>query len=185
MATGDFNGDGKLDLAVANGSNSVSVMTNNTSSPAVPAQAALTVATTGDGAGTVTSSPDGIDCGADCSELYPSGTTVTLTAVPADNSLFTGWSGCDAVDGASCTVTLDTARSVVAGFDLRRFALTVTKSRIGRGTVTSNPDGIACGSDCTEPSGRLWRASSESHLAAGSCRALPGKSTHLTAATSR
>lgn len=110
----------------------------------------LTVATTGDGAGTITSSPEGIDCGADCSELYPSGTTVTLTAVPADNSVFTGWSGCDSVDGANCTVTMDAFRSVVAAFELRRFALTIEKSGVGRGTVTSSPVGIDCGSDCSE-----------------------------------
>jgi photosystem II stability/assembly factor-like uncharacterized protein len=32
-----------------------------------------------------------------------------------------------------------------------RFALTVTTSGIGRGGVTSSPDGIACGSVCSEP----------------------------------
>lgn len=52
----------------------------------------LTVGTTGDGAGTVSSSPSGIECGTDCSELYASGSTVTLTAAPAGGSVFTGWS---------------------------------------------------------------------------------------------
>ncbi len=41
----------------------------------------LTVAKDGTGSGTVTSSPAGINCGADCSEPYTSGTVVTLTAV--------------------------------------------------------------------------------------------------------
>jgi photosystem II stability/assembly factor-like uncharacterized protein len=111
----------------------------------------LTVDTVGDGAGTVTSAPEGITCGDDCTELYPSGTSVTLEAVPAADSLFTTWSGCDSVEGMSCTVTMDSARSLTAGFDLKRFVLRVRKSGLGKGTVTSIPEGIDCGSDCDEP----------------------------------
>ena len=105
---------------------------------------------TGDGAGTVTSSPSGIECGTDCSELYPSGTTVTLTATPASGSVFAGWSGCDEVSGASCTVTMNAAASVTARFDLKRFALMVRRSGLGSGTVTSSPSGIVCGADCSQ-----------------------------------
>ena len=47
---------------------------------------------------------------------YASGTTVTLTATPAFGSTFTGWSGCDAVSGTTCTVTMSSARSVTASF---------------------------------------------------------------------
>ena len=112
----------------------------------------LTVDRTGDGGGLVTSTPEGITCGDDCSESYPSGTPVRLEAVPADDSVFTGWSGCDAIEeDSSCTVTMDAARSVTAGFDLKRFVLTAGTSGIGSGTVTSSPDGIDCGSDCYEP----------------------------------
>jgi List-Bact-rpt repeat protein len=79
-------------------------------------QFALTIARTGLGrdSGTVTSSPSGINCGADCTETYTIDTTVTLTAAPA--LLFTGWSGCDAVSGATCTVTMRSLRSVTASF---------------------------------------------------------------------
>ena len=66
------------------------------------------------GLGTVTSSPAGISCGSDCGEQYAAGTVVTLTASPA--VLLTSWSGCDAVDGATCTVTIQSARSVTANF---------------------------------------------------------------------
>src|SRR5205809_1909445 len=65
----------------------------------------LTVNKAGLGSGTVTSSPPGINCGPDCSEPYPSGTVVTLTATPALLNVFTGWDGCDAVSDTTCTVT--------------------------------------------------------------------------------
>ena len=111
----------------------------------------LSVGTTGDGTGTVTSTPSGIDCGADCSESYRSGTTVTLTATPASHAVLTAWNGCDAATDTTCTVRMDAARSVTAVFDLRRFVLTVRKSGVGTGTVTSDRSGIDCGSDCYEP----------------------------------
>jgi hypothetical protein len=111
---------------------------------------ALSVTKAGAGAGTVTSSPVGINCGADCSESYARGTAVTLTASPALGSTFIGWTGCDTVSGSSCTVTMSAVRSVAATFNLQNFALTVTKSGLGGGTVTSTPAGINCGSDCSE-----------------------------------
>jgi uncharacterized repeat protein (TIGR02543 family) len=111
---------------------------------------ALTVGTTGDGDGTVTSTPPGIDCGTDCAESYASGTSVTLTAAPRAGSIFTGWTGCDTASGTTCTVAMTAAVSVTAGFDRQRFTLTVGKSGLGRGTVTSSPAGIDCGSDCAE-----------------------------------
>jgi hypothetical protein len=76
----------------------------------------LTVNKAGMGSGTVTSSPSGIDCGTTCSAAYDSGTVVTLTATPAFGSIFTGWSGCDAGSGTTCTVTMSAARSVTASF---------------------------------------------------------------------
>ncbi len=54
------------------------------------------------GSGTVTSSPAGINCGTDCSEVYPSSTSVTLQATPASGYTFGGSStGCS---GSVCTV---------------------------------------------------------------------------------
>ncbi len=46
----------------------------------------LTVAKAGAGAGNVTSSPAGIDCGSTCTKDYNDGTQVTLTATPAAGS---------------------------------------------------------------------------------------------------
>ena len=76
----------------------------------------LTVTKQGDGAGTVTSSPGGISCGSDCSQSYPLGTTVTLTASPASGSAFGGFSGAGCSGQGPCTVTMDVARSVTATF---------------------------------------------------------------------
>jgi hypothetical protein len=81
----------------------------------VPAQFPLTVTKTGHGVGTVVSSPQGIDCGSHCTELFATGTTVTLTATPAAG-IVKGWTGCDSDTGAgrisTCTVTIDAARTV-------------------------------------------------------------------------
>jgi len=110
----------------------------------------LSVGEAGAGSGTVTSNPTGINCGANCSASYAGGTTVTLTAAANTGSLFAGWSGCDAISGATCTVTMSAARAVTASFNLQSFALNVNKTGAGAGTVTSNPAGISCGTDCSE-----------------------------------
>ena len=71
----------------------------------------LTVAILGEGS--VTSDPAGIDCPDDCEEDFEAGTTVTLTAHPADPSMTVIWSGaCDGATGLTCTLTHeeDTAR---------------------------------------------------------------------------
>jgi hypothetical protein len=109
----------------------------------------LTATTEGNGTGTVTSLPAGIDCGSDCSEDYESNTIVTLTATPDAGSVFAGWSG-DCSGTGSCIVTMDAAKSVAATFDIQQFSLTVTSAGTGTGAVTSSPSGIDCGSDCSE-----------------------------------
>src|SRR6266581_1323805 len=78
----------------------------------------LSVNKTDLGSGTVTSSPAGINCGSNCSASYVSGTSVTLTATPDLFSGFGGWSGCDSVSGNTCTVDMNSARSVTADFRL-------------------------------------------------------------------
>ena len=110
---------------------------------------ALDVSTTGTGSGTVTSIPAGIDCGADCAEPYDYDTEVTLYAVADTGSTFTGWSGACTGTG-TCEVTIDTAKFVTADFTLNTYALTVSTTGMGSGTVTSSPAGIDCGADCSE-----------------------------------
>jgi hypothetical protein len=109
----------------------------------------LSVAKAGNGAGTVTSSPAGINCGIACSESLASGTSVTLTAAAAPGSAFNGWSGACTGTG-DCTVTMSATRSVTASFALlSSHTLSVTRSGNGSGTVTSSPAGIDCGATCS------------------------------------
>jgi hypothetical protein len=110
-------------------------------------QSGLNVARTGTGSGAVTSSPAGINCGGTCQATFPPGTQITLSATPDGTSTFSGWSG--ACSGtATCTVTMDAAKSVTASFDLIQYGLTVSKGGGGGGTVVSSLAGIYCGSSC-------------------------------------
>ena len=100
------------------------------------------------GSGTVTSSPAGVNCGADCSEAYAPGTSVTLSQTPAAGSTFAGWSGACTGTG-SCVVSMTQARSVTATFNAG-YTLTVAKAGTGTGTITSSPAGINYGGDNSE-----------------------------------
>jgi hypothetical protein len=80
--------------------------------------ATLTVNKTGAGSGTVTSNPAGIDCGSTCSFAFNLNTAVTLTAVSAPGSAFTGWSGGGCSGTGTCIVTLSANTSVTANFGL-------------------------------------------------------------------
>jgi len=106
----------------------------------------LTVNLSGAGSGTVTSAPAGITCGPTCVASFPSGTAVTLTALPAAGSLFMGWSGGGCSGSGTCTVVLNGATTVTATFALQTFTLTVSVA--GSGTVTSAPAGISCSATC-------------------------------------
>jgi uncharacterized repeat protein (TIGR02543 family) len=77
---------------------------------------ALAVAKTGAGFGTVISEPAGIDCGLDCVHAYSAGTVVTLTAIPDEGFVFTGWSGEGFAGSGTCTVTINSLKTVTAMF---------------------------------------------------------------------
>lgn len=104
----------------------------------------LTVSTFG--AGTVTSNPTGINCGLTCSASFPSGNNVILTASPATGSFFSGWSGSGCSGTGTCTVTMNAAKSVSAGF-LREFgSLSLTLGGLPAGSSVTlgitGPDGF-------------------------------------------
>jgi len=109
----------------------------------------LAVGTAGSGSGSVSSSPAGIVCGADCTESFANGTVVTLTASADIESTFTGWSGGDCTGTGACVVTMNEAKEVTATFTLNQYDLSVSLDGTGSGFVNSTPAGIDCGTSCT------------------------------------
>ncbi len=102
----------------------------------------------GNGAGTVTSSPVGIDCGTTCTAPFAENADVELAATPDTGSDFTGWSGPSAGEcsGSTCTFTnLLENKAVTASFTLQIFTLTVAVAS-GNGTIEDVPQAdILCG----------------------------------------
>lgn len=77
----------------------------------------LQVARSGDGFGSVTASPPGIDCGSICSTAHSADSVVVLTASAGQGSAFVGWSGACSGSDPVCSVTMSQARNVTAQFD--------------------------------------------------------------------
>jgi len=118
----------------------------------------LTVTPAGNGTGTITSTPSGIDCntasGGDCAVLIDTGTVVTLTATTDTGSTFSGWEGADCVGTGDCVLSMTETKAVTATFTLDQYLLTVATDGTGSGSVSSDPAGIDCpsagGGDCDE-----------------------------------
>ncbi|MGE5281078.1 MAG: InlB B-repeat-containing protein [Chloroflexota bacterium] len=96
------------------GGDGVGYLLVGTDTPTV--QHTLTVAKSGSGAGTVSSAPGGIECGALCSHAFDQGATVTLTATPEPGSTFAGWSGGGCSGDGSCEVVINADTTVTASF---------------------------------------------------------------------
>lgn len=119
----------------------------------------LRVAGLGTGVGEVLSAPGGVNCliesgvaNGDCSASFVAGVVITLTATEDVDSRFTGWAGCDGVNGGACSVTLNANRSVTATFQALR-TLGVGGAGSGVGGVNSAPSGIACTLNAGAPAG--------------------------------
>jgi len=89
---------------------------NPNSAQAQLPQSTLTVTKAGAGAGTVTSNPAGISCGATCASPFNRGSAVTLTAAASGGSVFAGWTGGGCAGTGACAVTLAADTSVSATF---------------------------------------------------------------------
>lgn len=81
----------------------------------------LTVTKAGTGNGMITSSPKGINCGSDCTEICPIGkkpVKMTLKVKPDANSTFLGWGGACQASGMkkSCKLAMDSDKDVTANF---------------------------------------------------------------------
>jgi hypothetical protein len=115
------------------------------------AATALVVARAGTGAGTVSSTTPGIDCGSVCTRSYLDYQSVTLTATAAKGSTFAGWTGSCTGAAPTCTLAMSEARSVTATFSRPANAFTAktptistTNSTIAITTVLQLPGpGIA------------------------------------------
>jgi len=129
-----------------------------------PTMWTLAVLGGGDGSGTVTSSPGGINCTITagtatglCEAQYADGTVVALTGSPQTGSDFSFFSGGGCPGSGNCTVTLDQDLTLTGIFNLQQFTITLQGTGAGSGTVTSSPSGISCTStggtesgDCSE-----------------------------------
>lgn len=121
--SGACSGTGGCSLAIAASVEVVAAFGAATEPPPEPppppppqTDVTLAVALAGDGAGTVTSDPSGIDCGATCTATMPAGTNLALSAAAAAGSTFAGWGGACSGTG-TCRLTLSgTTVSVTAQF---------------------------------------------------------------------
>jgi hypothetical protein len=86
----------------------------------------LNINETGDGSGTVTSSPPGISCPGDCSETYRGGKRVTLRAKPSSDSYFLDWSGGGCSGTKNCTVIMNDNITVQATFQKKEPKISVS-----------------------------------------------------------
>lgn len=121
--------------------------TEDTFSVTSVVQHTLSVTLNGDGIGSVTSAPSGIDCPSSaCSALFDETEVVVLSPAASAGSHFSGWSGdADCADG---TVEMNTDVSCIATFLLDSHSLTISKTGSGSGNVVSIPTGINCGTTC-------------------------------------
>ena len=128
------------------------------------AHAALSVAKSG--LGTVISGDGRISCGAVCSYVYLGGARTGLTAISAPGYTFSGWSGCDSVQGSICSLAMSSARNVTATFSPAQVALTslvfsppaVKSGQFSVGTLTlaqpAPAGGLGIGITSTNPQAR-------------------------------
>ena len=115
------------------------ITTGGSPPPPPPESFKLTLSKGGNGSGTVTSSPSGIDCGPTCAADFSPGTQVTLTPTGTSGSTFGGWSGGGCSGSGNCTVTMNADTAVTAIFDPAQSGTTTTPPP----TTTSPPRPIA------------------------------------------
>jgi len=114
----------------------------------------LTVTKGGTGSGTVTGT--GISCGVDCTEVFASGTAVTLTAAASAGSTFAGWTGCTSSSGTTCNVTMSANRTVTATFNLAQVC-TPSATRCTTGNIEVQERCNASGTAWVQEACGTWR----------------------------
>ncbi len=104
----------------------------------------LIIVKAGNGSGTVKG--DGIDCGATCSVVFSSATSVNLFAGAQPDSAFAGWSGACSGNGTDTTVLVNAVLTCTATFNLFTSpnSIGINPSGDGGGSVTSDDGNINC-----------------------------------------
>jgi len=102
----------------------------------------LSVSTAGDGFGMIFGSNNTINCGVNsgadiCTAKFRNGTSVTLTAAAANDSVFSGWSGACSGSG-SCTLTMNANKNVMADFSLKTYKINVSAGIGGKISPSGN-----------------------------------------------
>ena len=100
--------------------------------------ATLSVMKQGNGTGTVTSSPAGIDCGTTCSQTFTSAVTLHLTASANPGSVFVGWGGDCSGATTSIDVTIAADTTCSATFALAGVVFDATADF----SLASNPNDV-------------------------------------------
>ncbi|MQA99150.1 MAG: hypothetical protein GEU78_02465 [Actinobacteria bacterium] len=102
------------------------------------------------GEGLVTMGAVGVECPPTCSYDARRGEGLSLSAIPAEGFVFSGWSGGCAGTGG-CELSMDDATSVTARFEERPAAtvqLTISPAGRGAGSVEVGPAGVMCPPTC-------------------------------------
>lgn len=118
--------------------------------------AEVVVTLAGGGAGTVVSTPAGIDCGNDCTAGFPRGQALQLDATPAPGAVFFGWTGaCAATTGPSCTISPNADAAVGARFEPFYLAPLAQDANCQFGYDFDPPDALAgaCGAGLATATG--------------------------------
>jgi hypothetical protein len=77
---------------------------------------ALSIDKSGDGKGLILSNPAGLECGSVCSFNFAQNTLITLSADADPGDKFSGWSGEGCSGTKTCTVIMDSNKSISATF---------------------------------------------------------------------
>lgn len=108
----------------------------------------LSVASSGLGAGIITSAPVGLNCGGggSCEAFFTQNSQVSLSRFVAPESRFVGWGGdCESAGTGACIVTMNANRTVTARFELEN----PPDGRIVAATLPGARSGYVGGSDIT------------------------------------